>query len=113
MAVQSARGAPASDRGRVLVGDDELALQGLTPGLSERGPRRRDGVGRLGRSRVVRLRRVESVVDLCRQMGIQVVAQGIESPLERDTHPALGCELFQGYLFARPDRGFAYVRSQT
>jgi EAL domain-containing protein (putative c-di-GMP-specific phosphodiesterase class I) len=49
-----------------------------------------------------RLMRVMS--GLCHDMGMQVVAEGIETPAERDTVIALGCDLLQGYLFGRPNR---------
>lgn len=39
---------------------------------------------------------------LCSEMGMLVVAEGVESAAERDALSALGCELMQGYLFARP-----------
>jgi EAL domain-containing protein (putative c-di-GMP-specific phosphodiesterase class I)/CheY-like chemotaxis protein len=39
---------------------------------------------------------------LCSEMGMLVVCEGVESAAERDALSALGCELMQGYLFARP-----------
>jgi EAL domain-containing protein (putative c-di-GMP-specific phosphodiesterase class I) len=39
-------------------------------------------------------------------LGVAVVAEGIETTAERDVLVELGCDLLQGYLFARPDRGF-------
>ena len=42
---------------------------------------------------------------LCEELGILVVAEGVEKPEERDTLATLGCDLLQGYLFARPGRG--------
>ena len=45
---------------------------------------------------------VRRLVDLCRDMDIQVVAEGIETPAERDFLYESGIYLMQGYLFARP-----------
>ena len=39
-------------------------------------------------------------------MGIQMIAEGIETVEERDTLIGLGGDLCQGYLFARPGRAF-------
>jgi EAL domain-containing protein (putative c-di-GMP-specific phosphodiesterase class I)/CheY-like chemotaxis protein len=49
---------------------------------------------------------VRSVSGLSRELGMRVIAEGIETPAERDTMIALGCDLLQGYLFAKPGRGF-------
>ncbi|MGC3999258.1 MAG: EAL domain-containing protein [Anaeromyxobacter sp.] len=49
---------------------------------------------------------IRSVVRLAEELGIQVISEGIELPAERDTLCALGCDLFQGYLFGKPARGF-------
>jgi EAL domain-containing protein (putative c-di-GMP-specific phosphodiesterase class I) len=46
---------------------------------------------------------VGTVVEISREMGTVVVAEGIETPAERATSTALGCELMQGFLFRRPD----------
>ncbi len=48
---------------------------------------------------------VRSMCQLCDQLGILVVAEGVEKAGERDTLTSLGCNLLQGYLFARPERG--------
>lgn len=49
---------------------------------------------------------VRSVVRLADELGIQVVSEGIELPAERDSLVALGCDLLQGYLFGKAERGF-------
>lgn len=49
---------------------------------------------------------VGSMSALCREMAIEVVAEGVEVSLERDALHDLGCPLMQGYYFARPARGF-------
>ncbi len=45
---------------------------------------------------------IASLVDLCGELGSVVVAEGVETADERDALVALGCDLLQGYLFARP-----------
>lgn len=45
---------------------------------------------------------VRSLVRLCEEMGIGVIAEGIETPAERDFLRDAGIRLMQGYLFARP-----------
>jgi EAL domain-containing protein (putative c-di-GMP-specific phosphodiesterase class I) len=46
------------------------------------------------------------LVQLCDDLGIAVVGEGVETPTERDTLLELGCDLLQGYLFARPAAPF-------
>ncbi len=45
---------------------------------------------------------VSAMVELCRDMKIELVAEGVETKDELDALLALGCDLFQGYFFARP-----------
>ncbi|HEX7668498.1 MAG TPA: EAL domain-containing protein [Polyangiaceae bacterium] len=52
---------------------------------------------------------VRSMTALCKDMGIVVVAEGIEVAEERDTIIELGCDLLQGYLLAKPGRPFPSV----
>jgi EAL domain-containing protein (putative c-di-GMP-specific phosphodiesterase class I)/CheY-like chemotaxis protein len=54
----------------------------------------------------VKQKLVRSIIALCTELGIYLIAEGIETPEERDTLVSLGADLCQGYLFARPDRGF-------
>jgi EAL domain-containing protein (putative c-di-GMP-specific phosphodiesterase class I) len=49
---------------------------------------------------------LRSIVGLCRDLGIQMIAEGIETVAERDTLIRMGGDLCQGYLFARPGRAF-------
>jgi EAL domain-containing protein (putative c-di-GMP-specific phosphodiesterase class I)/CheY-like chemotaxis protein len=53
---------------------------------------------------------IRSMVSLCAEMGIAVVAEGVETPSERDRLVELGCDLMQGYLFAKPAPGFPEPR---
>jgi len=50
----------------------------------------------------VKRKLVASLVRLCHEMGITLVVEGVETPRERNTLIALGCDLMQGHLFARP-----------
>lgn len=42
------------------------------------------------------------LVRICQEMGIQIVAEGVETAAERDFFLGEGVTLMQGYLFARP-----------
>ncbi len=53
---------------------------------------------------------VRSMARLCGELGIELVSEGVETVEERRTLVELGCNLFQGYLFARPSRDFATPR---
>jgi EAL domain-containing protein (putative c-di-GMP-specific phosphodiesterase class I) len=57
----------------------------------------------------VKQKLVRSMTTLCKDLGIIVVAEGIEVADERDTIIDLGCDLLQGYLFAKPGRAFPDV----
>jgi EAL domain-containing protein (putative c-di-GMP-specific phosphodiesterase class I)/CheY-like chemotaxis protein len=46
---------------------------------------------------------VTSIVELCGDLGILVVAEGVETAAERDVLMQVGCDLMQGYLFGRPE----------
>jgi EAL domain-containing protein (putative c-di-GMP-specific phosphodiesterase class I)/CheY-like chemotaxis protein len=54
----------------------------------------------------VKQKLVRSIVALCTELRIELVAEGIETPAERDSLISLGGDLCQGYLFARPGRGY-------
>jgi EAL domain-containing protein (putative c-di-GMP-specific phosphodiesterase class I) len=57
----------------------------------------------------VRKALVSSMTTLCREMGMLVVAEGIEIEAERATVLSTGCDLLQGYLLARPGPPFPVV----
>jgi EAL domain-containing protein (putative c-di-GMP-specific phosphodiesterase class I) len=52
---------------------------------------------------------IRSMTQLSRDMGMKVVAEGIETPEELSTLLDIGCDLFQGFLFARPSPTFPKV----
>jgi EAL domain-containing protein (putative c-di-GMP-specific phosphodiesterase class I) len=52
---------------------------------------------------------VRSMTQLAHDMGMLVVGEGIEIAEERDALVNLGCDLLQGYLFAKPNAAFPTV----
>jgi diguanylate cyclase (GGDEF)-like protein len=57
-----------------------------------------DGVARGGRDAALG----RTIVALAETLGLRTVAEGIEDSVQRELLGAMGCELGQGYLFARP-----------
>src|SRR5262245_28838107 len=56
---------------------------------------------------------IRSLNAVCRDLGIRVVAEGVETREERDVLVALGSDLLQGYLFGKPEPGFREVRGDV
>lgn len=52
---------------------------------------------------------IRSVMSLTNSLNRLVVAEGVETIAERDTLIDLGCDLFQGYLFAKPGPAFPAI----
>jgi EAL domain-containing protein (putative c-di-GMP-specific phosphodiesterase class I) len=50
---------------------------------------------------------VESVLMIARQLKLQTVAEGVENEAQWQLLHDLGCDSFQGYLFAKPLTGYA------
>ncbi len=53
---------------------------------------------------------VGALVALTKELGIEVISEGVETASERDMLVGLTCDLLQGYLFARPCPTFSAVR---
>ena len=47
-------------------------------------------------------RLVASIIDIGKALGIKVVAEGVETMEQADILRDLGCDLLQGFAFARP-----------
>jgi len=45
---------------------------------------------------------VDAIIGLSRSLGVDTVAEGVETELQASTLKQLGCKLAQGYLFGRP-----------
>ena len=57
----------------------------------------------------IRQKLVGSMVSVCKELQMSIIAEGVEEASELHALRRLGCELVQGYLFARPARGFPDV----
>jgi EAL domain-containing protein (putative c-di-GMP-specific phosphodiesterase class I) len=58
---------------------------------------------------------VHAVVSLGHALGLMVVAEGVETAEQSQQLHALGCDLGQGYYFAKPlprEQAEAYIRRQ-
>jgi EAL domain-containing protein (putative c-di-GMP-specific phosphodiesterase class I) len=53
-----------------------------------------------------------SIVQLCRENSILVIGEGVECADEAAVLRTIGCDLLQGYYFAKPGRGFPEPRAQ-
>lgn len=54
-------------------------------------------------------RLIRSMVSACEELNIQVISEGVETIEELECLSGLGCELFQGFLLARPGLAFPEV----
>ena len=45
---------------------------------------------------------VQTIITLADSLGLQAIAEGVETPAQRDWLARAGCTCFQGYLFSRP-----------
>jgi EAL domain-containing protein (putative c-di-GMP-specific phosphodiesterase class I) len=43
-----------------------------------------------------------TIIGLCRNLGLQVIAEGVETEEQRDFLARQGCQRYQGYLYCRP-----------
>jgi EAL domain-containing protein (putative c-di-GMP-specific phosphodiesterase class I) len=44
----------------------------------------------------------EAIVVMAHKLGLKVIAEGVETTLQRDLLASIGCDYAQGYLFAKP-----------
>ena len=53
---------------------------------------------------------VQAIVQLAAAMGIQVIAEGVETQAQRSFLHGIGCGLLQGYLISRPQEADGFER---
>lgn len=59
---------------------------------------------------------LESIIELAHRFGLKTIAEGIETPYEAHKLQGIGCQMGQGYLFAKPmpkDELIAGISSRT
>jgi len=55
---------------------------------------------------------IEGIIGLAKNLGIRVVAEGVESEAQHAFLVHLGCRYFQGYFFGRPKEAEAFSRAR-
>lgn len=60
-------------------------------------------------SNLTKQKLVRSVTSLCKELGMRVVGEGVETHAERVALTDCGCDLLQGYLLAKPGRPFPSI----
>jgi EAL domain-containing protein (putative c-di-GMP-specific phosphodiesterase class I)/CheY-like chemotaxis protein len=53
---------------------------------------------------------IRGMAAICGELGMLVITEGVETSEELDMLVGLGCDVFQGYLFARPGKAFPAVK---
>ncbi len=53
---------------------------------------------------------VENIIQLARELGVKIIAEGIERESELEVCKALGCQFVQGYLIQRPGTHLGDIR---
>lgn len=45
---------------------------------------------------------MQTIISMARSLGLEVIAEGVETEVQKDFLQSHGCCSFQGYLFGRP-----------
>jgi len=46
----------------------------------------------------------QTIISIGQKFGLEVIAEGVETEEQRDKLLSIGCNFFQGYLFAKPTK---------
>ena len=57
-----------------------------------------DSSANVDRTRII----LQKIITMARELGIQVISEGVETPEQAALLQSLGCNLAQGYLYAKP-----------
>lgn len=52
---------------------------------------------------------VQSIIELSKNVGAKVVAEGVETQEQFECLKAMGCDYYQGYYFSRPEKEFYHL----
>ncbi len=52
---------------------------------------------------------IQAIIVMAHQLGIKVVAEGVETEVQKDILIESGCDFAQGYYFSRPLDGHAFL----
>jgi len=55
----------------------------------------------------IKQRVIGSILNLCTDLDIEVISEGVETKPEFDMLSQLGCDLLQGFFFAQPEQNFS------
>ena len=80
-----------------FIGEKVLLIQYTDPDVKDINDKTRLSTGEDSETAVIR-----AIVSLGQNLKLHVLAEGVETIVQRDFLADLGCDLMQGYLFARP-----------
>ncbi len=90
---------------RIAVDDLASGYSGIA-NFEEAGPqyvKLGAGVVREAGKHAPKQRVIRGVCEMCKDLGVQVIAEAVEDQSEFETLKGLGCDLFQGYFVGRPE----------
>jgi EAL domain-containing protein (putative c-di-GMP-specific phosphodiesterase class I) len=59
----------------------------------------------------VKRKLIRAMCDVCKDLGVLIVAEGIETEAEMESVTLLGCDFAQGFFLGRPEPGFSEVHA--